>query len=166
MATFSNLSKTYAKDKLSKCATMIFLMCCYLYRKRSYANNVNTEAKSKVEICKLPSMTPVFLPRYREARKLLPSPRWSPSQGPSSRSDNSVDSPGPSPHASGSPVCLSASLSRTAPRRLHYQASGRTAAGLVPFSTRWRPHHKCGWCDLARLQALQYTTMVCASTEW
>ena len=26
--------------------------------------------KSKVEICKLPSMTPVFLPRYREARKL------------------------------------------------------------------------------------------------
>ena len=37
--------------------------------------------KSKVEICKLPSMTPVFLPRYREARKLSPSPRWSPSQG-------------------------------------------------------------------------------------
>ena len=37
--------------------------------------------KSKVEICKLPSTTQVFLPRYREARKLLPSPRWSPSQG-------------------------------------------------------------------------------------
>ena len=37
--------------------------------------------KSKVEICKLPSTTPVFLPRYREARKLPPSPRWSPSQG-------------------------------------------------------------------------------------
>ena len=37
--------------------------------------------KSKVEICKLPTMTPVFLPRYREARKLPPSPRWSPSQG-------------------------------------------------------------------------------------
>ena len=37
--------------------------------------------KSKVEICKLPSMTLVFLPRYREARKLPPSPRWSPSQG-------------------------------------------------------------------------------------
>ena len=36
--------------------------------------------KSKVEICKLPLMTPVFLPRYREARKLPPSPR-SPSQG-------------------------------------------------------------------------------------
>ena len=25
--------------------------------------------------------TPVFLPRYREVRKLPPSPRWSPSQG-------------------------------------------------------------------------------------
>jgi len=37
--------------------------------------------ESKVEICKLTSMTPVFLPRYQEARKLSPSPRWSPSQG-------------------------------------------------------------------------------------
>ena len=37
--------------------------------------------KSKVEICKLSSTTPVFLPRYQEARKLSPSPRWSPSQG-------------------------------------------------------------------------------------
>ena len=37
--------------------------------------------KSKVEICKLPSMTPVFLPRYQEAHKLPPSPRWRPSQG-------------------------------------------------------------------------------------
>ena len=37
--------------------------------------------KSKVEICKLPSMTLVFLLRYQEARKLLSSPRWSPSQG-------------------------------------------------------------------------------------
>ena len=37
--------------------------------------------KSKIEICKLPSMTPVFLPRYREALKLPPSPCWSPLQG-------------------------------------------------------------------------------------
>ena len=70
MISFSNLSKTYAKDKLSKCATMVLLVCCYLYRKRSYASNVNAEAKSKVEICKLPLTTPVFLPRYREARKI------------------------------------------------------------------------------------------------
>jgi hypothetical protein len=39
------------------------------------------KVKSKVEICKLPSMTLVFLPRYWEARKLSPNPRWSPSQG-------------------------------------------------------------------------------------
>jgi hypothetical protein len=37
--------------------------------------------KSKVEIYKLPSTTPVFLLRYREVLKLPPSPRWSPSQG-------------------------------------------------------------------------------------
>ena len=109
--------------------------------------------KSKVEICKLPSTTPVFLPRYREARKLPPNPRWSPSHGPSSRSGYSVDSPGPSPRASGSSVCLPANLSRTAPRRLHYQASDRNVAGLIPYDTRWWPLHKRGWCDLARLQA-------------
>ena len=45
MATFSILIKTYAKDKQSKCATTVLLVCCYLYRKRSYANNVNAEAK-------------------------------------------------------------------------------------------------------------------------
>jgi hypothetical protein len=39
------------------------------------------KVKSKVEICKLPSTTLVFLPRYREVLKLPPSPRWSPSQG-------------------------------------------------------------------------------------
>ena len=47
MASFSNLSKTYAKDKLSKRATMVLLVCCYLYRKRSNVNNVNAEAKEQ-----------------------------------------------------------------------------------------------------------------------
>jgi hypothetical protein len=52
----------------------------------SKASNQGTEykmrkVKSKVEICKLPSTTLVFLLRYREALKLPPSPRWSPSQG-------------------------------------------------------------------------------------
>ena len=47
MASFANLSKTYAKDKLSKCATMILLMCCYLYRKRSNVINVNAEVKEQ-----------------------------------------------------------------------------------------------------------------------
>ena len=47
MASFSNLSKTYAKDKLSKCATTVLLMCCNLYRKSSNTINVNTEAKEQ-----------------------------------------------------------------------------------------------------------------------
>ena len=34
MASFSNLSKTYAKDKLSKYATTVLLVYCYLYRKK------------------------------------------------------------------------------------------------------------------------------------
>jgi hypothetical protein len=69
----------------------------------------------------------------------------------------------PSPHASGSSwialgpyhmqVGLRDGLSRTTHRRLLYRASGQNVAGLVSSSTRWRPHHKCSWCSLARLQA-------------
>ena len=49
MVSFSNPSKTYAIDKLSKCATMVLLVCCYLYlyRKRSNTINVNAEAKEQ-----------------------------------------------------------------------------------------------------------------------
>jgi hypothetical protein len=47
MASFSNPRKTYAKDKLSRCATMVLLVCCYLYRKRSKVINVNEEAKDQ-----------------------------------------------------------------------------------------------------------------------
>ena len=47
MASCSNLSKTYAKDKLSKCAITVLLMCCYLYRKRSKVINVIAEAKEQ-----------------------------------------------------------------------------------------------------------------------
>ena len=47
MASFSNLSKTYVKDKLSKYTTTILLVCCYLYRKRSNTINVNVEAKEQ-----------------------------------------------------------------------------------------------------------------------
>jgi hypothetical protein len=52
-------------------------------------------------------MTPVFLPRYPEPRKVLTNPRWcpyakgSPREGQAPRSSNSVESRGPSPHASG-----------------------------------------------------------------
>ena len=47
MATFSNSSKTYTKDKLSKCATTVLLMCCYLYRKESNVINISAEAKEQ-----------------------------------------------------------------------------------------------------------------------
>jgi hypothetical protein len=38
-----------------------------------------------------------------------------------------------------------------APRRIHYRASSRNAASLVPSGTRWRPWHKRGCHGLARL---------------
>ena len=47
MASFSNPSKTYVIDKLSKYATTVFLVCCYLYYKRSNTINVNAEAKEQ-----------------------------------------------------------------------------------------------------------------------
>ena len=81
MAFFSNPSKTYAKDKLSKCATTVLLVYCYLYRKRSNVINVNAEAKEQGRDMQTPIDDSSILPRHREARKLLPSPHWSPSQG-------------------------------------------------------------------------------------
>jgi hypothetical protein len=49
-------------------------------RARSTDGHMNT--RPSCVICKLPLTTLVFLPRYREARKLPSSPRWSrPSQG-------------------------------------------------------------------------------------
>ena len=47
MASFSNSRKTYAMDELSKCATTVLLMCCYLYYKKSNTINVNAEAKEQ-----------------------------------------------------------------------------------------------------------------------
>ena len=88
--------------------------------------------KSKVEICKLPSTTLVFLPRYREARKLSPSPRWSPSQGPSSQSGNSVDSLRPFPRASGSKTCLPAGLSQMFPTIFTIKLPPKTSRALFP----------------------------------
>jgi hypothetical protein len=98
-------------------------------------------------------MTPVFLPRYPEPCKVPTNPHWcpyakgSPREGQAPRSSNSVESREPSPCASGAP--LPAPLD--APRRLHYRASGRNAAGLVPSGTRWRLWHKHGCHSLARI---------------
>ena len=47
MASFSISSKTYAIEKLSKRATTVLLVCCYLYRKTSNVINVNAEAKEQ-----------------------------------------------------------------------------------------------------------------------
>ena len=47
MASFLPLAKPMQKDKLSKYATMVLLVCCYLYRKCSKVINVNAEAKEQ-----------------------------------------------------------------------------------------------------------------------
>jgi hypothetical protein len=62
-------------------------------------------------------MMPVFLSRYPEPRKVPINPRWcpyvkeSPREGQAPQSSNSVESHGPSPHASG--ASLPASLGRS-----------------------------------------------------
>jgi hypothetical protein len=67
-------------------------------------------------------MTPVFLPKYLEPRKVLTNPRWcpyakgSPREGQAPRSSNSVESRGRSPCASGAP--LLAPLERSLPSPL------------------------------------------------
>ena len=45
MATNSTLAKPMQESNIFKCATTVLLVCCYLYRKTSYAINVNAEAK-------------------------------------------------------------------------------------------------------------------------
>jgi hypothetical protein len=82
-------------------------------------------------------MTPIFLSRYPEPRKVPTNPRWcpyakgSPREGQAPRSSNSVESRGPSPRTSG--ASLPAPLGRS--RRLHYRASGRKRR--VPRSLRY-----------------------------
>jgi hypothetical protein len=67
-------------------------------------------------------MTPVFLPRYPEPRKVPTNPHWCPSvkgsprEGQAPWSSNSVESHGPSPRASGAP--LPAPLGRPLPSPL------------------------------------------------
>ena len=62
-------------------------------------------------------MTPVFLPRYPEPRKVPTNPRWfpyakgSPHEGQPPRSINSIESHGPSPRAR----CSASGSSRTLP---------------------------------------------------
>ena len=77
MASFSNLSKTYAKDKLSKCVTTVLLMWCYLYRKRSNAINVNAKAKEQDR----DMQTPIDRWRCEESQPNKPEGDWPETEG-------------------------------------------------------------------------------------
>ena len=127
--------------------------------------------KSKVEICKLPSMTLVFLQRYREARKLPYSPRWSPSQGIPHKGQapgrvNPWIAPG-LPHAQVGlwcafqqaspgplPAVFTIKLLAETPRALFppVHGGGQTTNAVDVISQDYKP--------------LRCTTMVRASTEW
>jgi hypothetical protein len=124
-------------------------------------------------------MTSVFLPRYPEPRKVSTNPRWcpyakgSPREGQAPRSSNSVESHGPSPHASGAP--LSVPLGRypsfplssfrtkcRGPRSLRYMVAAvtqtwlsRSRKTLAPLGTitmaRTRAKELCGFSKLTKL---------------
>ena len=115
-------------------------------------------------------MTPVFLPRYREARKLplvlVGALARNPSQGPSSRLGNFVDSLGPSPCASGSPTCLSASLSWMLSAVFTIKFPVETPRALFPLVHGGGHTTNVIGVISQDYKLLRCTTMVCASTEW
>ena len=145
---------------------MVLLVCCYLYRKRSKVINVNAEAKDQGRDMQTPvDDFGIFIEVSRSAQA-SPSPRWSPSQGPSSQSGNSVDSLGPSPRTSGSLMCLSTSLSRMLPAVFTIKLPAETPRALFP------PVHGGGHTTNAvgvisqDFKPLRCTTLVLASTGW
>jgi hypothetical protein len=124
-------------------------------------------------------MTPVFLPRYPEPRKVPTNPCWcpyakgSPREGQAPRSSNSVKSRMPSPRASGAPLPAplgrspSSPLSsfrtkRRGPRSLRYTVAAvtqtrlsRSRKTLAPLGTittaRARAEGLCGFTKLTQL---------------
>ena len=124
-------------------------------------------------------MTPVFLPRYPEPRKVPTNPHWcpyakgSPREGQAPQSSNSVESRGPSPRASG--ALLPAPLGRSppspltsfrpkcrGPRSLRYTVAVMTQTRLsqsrktlVPLGTITTAHARakglCGFSSLTQL---------------
>jgi hypothetical protein len=124
-------------------------------------------------------MTPVFLPRYPEPRKVPTNPRWcpyakgSPREGQAPRSSNSVESRGPSPRASGTPLLAplgrsppsplsSFRLKHRGPRSLQYTVAAviqmrlsRSHKTLAPLGTitkaRTRAEGLCGFTKLTQL---------------
>jgi hypothetical protein len=124
-------------------------------------------------------MTPIFLPRYPEPRKVPTNPRWcpyakgSPCEGQAPRSSNSVESHRPSPRASGAPLpaplgrspsspLLSFRPKRRGPRSLRYTVaavtqtwlsrSRKTLASLGTITTAHaRAEGLCGFTKLTQL---------------
>ena len=124
-------------------------------------------------------MTPVFLPRYPEPRKVPTNPRWcpyakgSPREGQAPRSSNSVESRGPSPHASGAPLPAPLGRSppsplssfrpkRRGPRSLRYTVAAvtqtrlsRSRKTLAPLGTITTTHARAeGLCGFTKLTQL------------
>jgi hypothetical protein len=124
-------------------------------------------------------MTPVFLPRYPEQCKVPTNPRWcsyakgSSHEGQATRSSNSVERRGPSPHASGAPLPVplgrsppsplsSFQLKHHEPRSLRYTVAAvthtwlsRSRKTLTPLGTITMTHARAeGLCVFSKLTQL------------
>ena len=124
-------------------------------------------------------MTPVFLPRYPEPRKVPTNPRWcpyakgSPREGKAPQPSNSVESHGPSPRASGPPLLAPLGHSPLSPltsfrpkcrgsRSLWYTAVtvtqtqlSRSRKTLAPLGTITTAHARAeGLCVFSKLTQL------------
>jgi len=181
-------------NKLSKCVTMVLLMCCYLSRKRVMQPRFlscyqlayqlmlgKVKHITKVAIymrkvrmrykCKLPSTTLVFLLRYQKALKVPPSTRWSPSQGITRKGQapNRV-TPWIAPGLPHTQVGLRCAFRQASPELLPavftIKVPAKTPQALFP------PVHGDGHTINAvgvvsqDYKTLRCTTMVCASTKW
>ena len=127
--------------------------------------------KSKIEICKPPSMTLVFLTRYQEARKLSPSHCWSPSQG--------IPRKGQAPGRITPWIALGLPQAQVGLRCAFRQASPRPLPSLFTFELPAKPPralfpsihgggHTTSTVGVISqdYKPLRCTTMVRASTEW
>jgi hypothetical protein len=124
-------------------------------------------------------MTPIFLPKYPEPRKVPTNPRWcpyakgSPCEGQAPRSSNSIESRGPSPRASGAPLPAPLGRSRPSPlssfwpkrrgpRSLRYTVAAvtktrlsRSRKTLAPLGTITMTHARAeGLCGFTKLTQL------------
>ena len=137
MASFSNLSKIYAKDKLSRCATTVLLVFCYLYRKRSNIINVNAEAKTQGRDMQTPVDDSSIFTEVSRSAQASPSPRWSPSQG--------IPRKGQAPGRITPWIASGLPHTQVGLRRAFRQASPRCSPPSS-LSSFWSKH--CGPCSL------------------